>query len=345
MLQPVRPMLVALAILAALASACGGGTPSSAPDDPAPAAGGSAGGGAAATAGSTTAGSPAGGGTTGGSVAACDLLTEADIEETLGRTVERQQPGVALGVYPDGCEWFFEAEGDLGLEQLVVGTFPEGGRDLWERSYAGVAAEMGMEEVAGIGEQAFRQGPGSFAALVDDRIVDVFYLPVGVSDRAAVDETAKALLTRALARLAGAPVEPAAGAASPHAGTGDTDICALLSAAQIEEFALVPLDGTRPIPNGCRWVLDTGSPVPEAHGITAEVTSSGGRAQFDTMSALERVPGIGDDAAKLGGNTDGTVWAVRGDTLVKLQYALPIDTTDADPIVLPLLELVLNALP
>ena len=347
MLKPVRSLLVILSSLAVILAACGG-SPTGGSADPStpgdPAGGGSTASGAIHSP-SPAPGSSQGEGSGGAAdLTACDLLTDADIEELMGRTVARREPGVALGIYQDGCEWFFEEEADAGLAQLVVGTFPTGGRQLWERSYAGVAEDMGMEVVAGIGEAAFRQGAGSFSALQADRIVDVFYLPVGVADRAAVDETAKALLTRAVARASGAAVEPGGASPTPDGGAGATDICALLSSVQIEEFAMVPLKEARPLPTGCRWVLDSDSMVPDMHGLTAEVTPSGGRARFDALSALTPVPGIGDGAVKSGGNTDGTVWAVRGDTLVKVQYALPLDVTDADPVVLPLLELLINGL-
>jgi hypothetical protein len=342
-LKPVRSMLVALSMLATIAAGCGGGAPAAASADPASVAEVPTGTGPAGAASAPT-GSDAGGGDQAGSLSACELLTDADIEELTDRTPVRREPGVAMGVYQDGCEWAFDEEAGLGLVQLVVGTVPTGGRSLWERSFAGIADDAGMEPVRGIGEEAFRQGAGSFSAIQGDRIVDVFYFVAGAGGAGAQDEAAQALLVRALARASGSPVEAGGGAATPDAGASDTDICALLSASQIEEFALVPLEAARPLPDGCRWVLDTDSPVPDAHGFTVEVIRSGGRARFDALSALERVPGIGDGAVRSGGNTDGNAWALTDDTLVKLQYALPIDTIEADPIVLPLLELVVNGL-
>jgi hypothetical protein len=123
-------------------------------------------------------------------------------------------------------------------------------------------------------------------------------------------------------------------------------VCALLTREQVEDFTGFPLrEAQAQGAAGCRWLLEAGSPQPDRHFVAIEVKQPGGRAEFDFFSALEKVPGIGDGAVKSGGNTDGTVWAVVGDSLVKLTYALPLTTPDADPIVLPLVELALNALP
>ena len=332
----LRSNLIVLSILAVIVAGCSG-DPSSLD--------GASGGSATGSAGRSSSQAPAEGTGAPAAANACEFLTDADIKELTGRTVASRKPGQAMGIYPDGCEWFFEDDPDNGLAQLVVGTFATGGRGLWERSWVGVAEDVGLEPVSGIGEGAFRQGTGSFATIQGDRIVDVFYLQGGFGRADEEDATAKALLVRALARATGAPVHAGGGGiATPDAGTGNSDICALLDAAQIEEFVQAPLEVARPLAAGCRWVLESDSPVPDRFNVTVDVTRSGGRAQFDALSALEPVPGIGDGAVKSGGNTDGTAWALTGDTLVKLQYALPLTTIDADPVVLPLLELIVNGL-
>ena len=60
------------------------------------------------------------------------------------------------------------------------------------------------------------------------------------------------------------------------------------------------------------------------------------------MTSLTPVAGLGDAAVKTGGNTDGTVWAMAGDFMVTLRYALPVDTADPDPLVLPLVKIILS---
>jgi hypothetical protein len=95
---------------------------------------------------------------------------------------------------------------------------------------------------------------------------------------------------------------------------------------------------------GCTWVLDTGSDMDLAgiHSISIDVTRPGGRSKFDFLAGLPTVSGIGDGAKEMGGNIGGDVWAVKGDALVHLSYALPADVTDADPLVLPLVKLALS---
>jgi len=95
-------------------------------------------------------------------------------------------------------------------------------------------------------------------------------------------------------------------------------------------------------PPGCNWELKTNKGIPGLHRISIDVISSGGRERFKLMSSLTPVAGLGDGAVKTGGNTDGTVWALAGDSLVTLRYALPVDTTDPDPPALPLVKIILS---
>lgn len=60
--------------------------------------------------------------------------------------------------------------------------------------------------------------------------------------------------------------------------------------------------------------------------------------------SLPGIPNLGDAAAKTGGNINGTVWAVKGDALVTLNYSLPVSTTDPEPVVVPLVRLILARL-
>jgi len=157
----------------------------------------------------------------------------------------------------------------------------------------------------------------------------------------------------------GAPAGTAARAAASASGsaTGEqsaaqaVDVCGLLTDDEIKQATGHPVKSQEADTAGglsrapsCTWVLDTGSDLDVAgiHSISIDVTRPGGREKFDFLSGLPTVSGIGDGAKQMGGNIGGDVWAVKGDALVHLSYALPADVTDADPIVLPLVTLALS---
>ena len=83
--------------------------------------------------------------------------------------------------------------------------------------------------------------------------------------------------------------------------------------------------------------------MPGSHYIELSEVPTGGRKRFDFLSqGFEHLPDVGDDAVTSGGNTDGVVRALSGDRMITLTYALPVDTPDANPLVLPLLRLALS---
>jgi hypothetical protein len=132
-------------------------------------------------------------------------------------------------------------------------------------------------------------------------------------------------------------------------GSRAIDPCTLLTDEEIKRTTGYPVLYKKTVtgsgkfsPPGCNWELKSNKGIPGLHRISIDVVSSGGRERFKLMSSLTPVAGLGDGAVKTGGNTDGTVWAVAGDSLVTLRYALPVDTADPDPLVLPLIKIILS---
>ena len=136
---------------------------------------------------------------------------------------------------------------------------------------------------------------------------------------------------------------------TPDGGTA-IDPCTLLTDEEIKRTTGYPVLNKKTVtgsggfsPPGCDWELKSNKGIAGLHRISIDVIRSGGRQRFKLMaSSLTPVAGLGDGAVKTGGNTDGTVWAMAGDSLVTLRYALPVDTADPDPLVLPLIKIILT---
>jgi hypothetical protein len=335
-----RTLTAAVVLASLLATGCsaGGSVPSATPPRSAEAGG-------PAESGIAVLPSEGGNEGSGATVAACDLLTDADIQQVLGRTVMEARPGLAMGTYDNGCEWFFEEDPGGLHHELLVGLFAPGGTALYERSFLGEVAEANdFEAVPGIGEAALRHDKGDYSALQDDTIVQVFLFD-NISGDAEQDAAAKALLQLALAAALGQAPPSIAPVQSPGGGSTAIDPCSLLTEEQVQEATKTAVAAVQPMgTTSCRWELDTDSMVPGAHGVTINVWAAGGRTRFDALSAIPRLPGVGDGAAMLGGNTDGNVWALKDDTLLHFIYNLPGDTPDAQAVVVPLVELAIAAL-
>ena len=122
------------------------------------------------------------------------------------------------------------------------------------------------------------------------------------------------------------------------------DVCALLTDEEFQQATGFAVDNKKSWPGaapGCDWELKSDSRG--LHRLAAELRSEGGRKRFDFVTqSLPAIPDLGDAAAKTGGNINGTVWAVKGDTLVTMNYSLPVTTADPDPVVVPLVRLILS---
>ena len=143
--------------------------------------------------------------------------------------------------------------------------------------------------------------------------------------------------------------QPPSAPANAASATAD-DPCQLLTDGEIQRYTSHPLlkreSGTGLRGRDCTWVLNTGSDLDVAgiHSISIETVPTGGREIFDALAGLPSLAGIGDGAVEQGGNTGGDIWAVTGDSLLHLTYALPADVVDADPIVVPLVKLAVSRL-
>jgi len=135
-------------------------------------------------------------------------------------------------------------------------------------------------------------------------------------------------------------------APAPSAEARPADVCALVSDEEFRQatgFAVASKDGVPGEVPGCDWELVT--EMPALHRLSLNLRFEGGRQRFDFVTnSMPAIPNLGDAAAKTGGNINGTVWAVKGDTLATLNYSLPVATADPDAVVVPLLRLVLSRL-
>jgi hypothetical protein len=145
------------------------------------------------------------------------------------------------------------------------------------------------------------------------------------------------------AQTAAAKPPEAAPAAQPQ------DACTLLTDEEFQQATGFAPANKKSFPGespGCEWEYRTEASTAGVYRISAIIKPSGGRQRFDFMSSgsLKKIPELGDGAVQTGGNMDGTVWALTGDTLVTLRYSLPLTTPDANPVVLPLVRTMLSRL-
>lgn len=123
------------------------------------------------------------------------------------------------------------------------------------------------------------------------------------------------------------------GAASQPPGAEVADACALLEDAEIEEtlgFAVIAAESA--FEAQCQWTLDDGGA--DLPTIFLELTTPGGRARWEILA--NQMPAVdvpGGEAYQQG----DSVWAVNGDTMVKLSWFS--GTVDE---MLPLAEVVLS---
>jgi hypothetical protein len=176
------PYLVALSLLAVALAACGGasGGATGAPTAGVP----------AGTAG--PAGTPGAAGTapTGGEAAAiraCDLLSDADIEELTGSTVVEKLDNVADTIYANHCRW------NLAAGEINLGIVRPGGRDFYDTRLGIVNGLVPVEGLAA-DTATFQELTGTIWAVKDDTLVDLFTIGVVAPD--------KDIVARVLANLA-----------------------------------------------------------------------------------------------------------------------------------------------
>ena len=327
------------ASLALFLAACGA---SGAPASAGPVSGGGGGGGSGLPAGVTlppgavpTTSVPA-------AIDSCTLLSDDEIKLATGEGVSERKPSTLTQVFSSVCDVTLDGGGSL-----TVSILPSGGRDMWHVSFEPtIGSELLAEAVPDLGDAAGRSASGDdVMVLKDDVLLDVFFIEFGRQEKLPIVRYLAEIVLNKLPCLANGCV----GVTPPPAPSLGPSVvaCTLLTEQEIKDathFATTGREAGQP--TDCRWTLDTGSTFPGLHSIGLSVQLSGGRQQFTFLSeGLPQVEGLGDGAFKMGGNTGGSFEVLTGDRLITLNYSLPDDTIDPDPLVIPLLESALSRLP
>jgi len=126
--------------------------------------------------------------------AACDLLTDADIERVTSRAILEKSAGPASGIFENGCEWTLEAEGIEAEPQIVLRVLGPGGRDYYDRYFAPFAEENGDEPLDGLGDVALLQDAGNVMTVAGDTLVSLQYAEFPTTDEMIPAELARAVL-------------------------------------------------------------------------------------------------------------------------------------------------------
>jgi hypothetical protein len=270
----------------------------------------------------------------------CTLLSDDEVKLATGEGVAERKASTLTQVFSSVCNLALDGGGSLTLSIL-----PSTGKKLWDVSFGPFVGTDVLEvEVPGLGDAAggSRSGDGVMV-LKDDVLFDVQFIEFGRPEKGpAVRYLAEIILAKLPCLSSGCPgftPPPAPSAAAA------IDACALLTADEIKAATHLAAKTAEPGPSECTWPLETTSGF-GLESIQLTVLASGGRARFDIFSSgMEHLAGVGDDAVVLGGNTAGSIQAVSGDRLVTLKYALPVDTPDANPLVVPLLKSAISRLP
>jgi hypothetical protein len=270
----------------------------------------------------------------------CKLLSDDEIKLATGEGVVRRKASTLTQIFSSVCDVDLDGGGSL-----TVSILPSTGKKLWDVSFGPFVGTDVLEvEVPGLGDAAggSRSGDG-LMVLEDDVLFDVQFIEFARQEKGPVVRYLAEIILAKLACLSSGcpgftpPPAPSAAAA--------IDVCALLTADEIKAATHLAAKTPETGPSECTWPLDSASGL-GLESIQLTVLASGGRARFDLLaSGMEHVSGVGDDAVVLGGNTAGSIQAVSGDRLVTLKYALPIDTSDANPLVVPLLKSAISRLP
>jgi hypothetical protein len=112
----------------------------------------------------------------GQAVDACSLLSDEEIEQTLGYPVKTKTPGSVMGIFANGCSW----EVDSAAEQIVdwsldVGVISPGGRQYYD-TYLG---PYDGEPISGLGDVAQESDAGGINGVKGDTLVSVFLIAMG----------------------------------------------------------------------------------------------------------------------------------------------------------------------
>lgn len=172
---PRRIALAALSVIALSLAACGQTGAGSEPPGATVGPGITAGPGVTAGPGGATAQPQGSGPGSGTSVVACDLLTDAEIDDITGYTVESKEGGRADVGYVNNCVWLFEGN----AYTLVLGIQVSGGARAYDVSFE---YESGTP-VDGLADKAFLgEDSDSLFALSGDTLINLQLVAVGEAD-------------------------------------------------------------------------------------------------------------------------------------------------------------------
>jgi hypothetical protein len=192
----MRPRLLPAACVL-LVAACGSGATSGAPGGPtAPVPAATAArtpGASVATDAAPAVGTPGGAPVAGQAVQACDLLTDADIEQVTGYGVLTREPGHVMGIFPNGCLWELGSESETTLWTIDVGVISPGGRHYFDTYLS--FPDM-TDPVPGLGDAAVTDDGGSITAVKGDSLVSVFLILFGDTEDEMVRELTEIALSR-----------------------------------------------------------------------------------------------------------------------------------------------------
>lgn len=254
---------------------------------------------------------------------ACDILTDADIQEITGTTVVSKTDNVADTVYANRCRWTLQRE-DGGNGTFDLGILSPGGRERYDRS----GGNSGLQPLDGLPADDAGVDPnvGGIFAVRGDTLIDVYTLSLLLSTEQEA-ELAKRVLERIFG--SGGPGATAGTGGQPTQSTGGTasDPCALLTDEEILEVTGSPAVGKEGTRRGgmwdaaCVWQVQSGGMVPAT--LTVTIKSPGGRAIWDQymvpiQAEFTPVADLGDAAfAKV-------LWpthVLAGDTYVSVQFS------------------------
>ena len=322
--------------LALVITACGSSTPS---------AGAPVGGGAGAGAGAGASHAAATGAAVPAAIDSCAVLSDEEIEAGTREKVTSRKASTLTQVFSSVCDIELDGGG-----KLTVGVLTPGGREMYTRSFEPFIGQDDVldEAVAGLGDKAARAGDDELMVLVDDVLFEIVFIEFGREGKLpAVRYLADTVVAKLPCLASGCP---GMSLLPPPSAAAELDVCALLTADEVQDATGFAVAGTERIESqSCAWKLDTGT-YAGLHSVRLRLMASGGRKQFDFLANQmfevppEHVPGLGDDAVKLATVPDGSIHAVVGDRLLTLDFSMPLDVRDPYTPLVPLVRTALSRL-
>ena len=125
-------------------------------------------------------------------LAACALLTDADIEQVTGRAVDSATPG-SLGTLTNGCSWKLAlGDADITPVSIDLGVISPQGVEYYET----YVKPYDTTPISGIGDDAVVDGAGGITAVKGDTLVSVLVIASGEDEEAFTRDLTLAALSR-----------------------------------------------------------------------------------------------------------------------------------------------------